>query len=102
MLARLAALRAKWRVFMLWTRGRPLGIGQPRAMFLDPFRVVMVPRCARKGWLVWICTRRRPRRLGQPLGVFFDALSVVLVMGGSYERVSRRALRLGPADGVAD
>ena len=28
------------------TRGSPLGIGQPRADFLDTFGVVSMPRCA--------------------------------------------------------
>ena len=87
MLARLAALRAKWRVFMLWTRGRPLGIGQPRAKFLDPFRVVIVPRYALDGSIGFeFAPRVALADSGNRWAVFSDAFSVVLVMRDRYER----------------
>jgi hypothetical protein len=47
-LALLAALRAKVIFgFGCVTQGRPLGIGQPWAMFRDIFDVVSMPRFAR-------------------------------------------------------
>ena len=98
-LALLAALRAKVMVSWLCTQGRPRGLGQPWAEFLNTVGVVNMPRCGARAHAfnrndaiekrgahasgVWFAASRRKLRL-----TIFP--NETMGLDGGYEPMARR------------